>query len=85
MRPPATWWVNVRTGGLMQPPDGSPRKHNVVALCNNTPHPPSRHPTLVRRQGHPTALSTAAAPTSVFHRHRWSIGLFGLLSSIPST
>ena len=26
MRPPATRWVNVRTGGLMQPPDGSPRK-----------------------------------------------------------
>lgn len=85
MRPPATRWVNVRTGGLLQPPDGSPRKHNVVALCNNTPRPPSRHPTLVRRQGHPTALSTAAAPNSVFHRHRWSIGLFGLLSSIPST
>lgn len=84
MRPPATRWVNVRTGGLLQPPDGSPRKHNVVALCN-TPLPPSRHPTLVRRQGHPTTLSTAAAPNSVFHRHRWSIGLFGLLSSIPST
>ena len=26
MRPPATRWVNVRTGGLMQPPDGPPRK-----------------------------------------------------------
>ena len=84
MRPPATRWVNVRTGGLMRPPDGPPRKHNVVALCN-TPLPPSRQPTLVRATRPSHTLSTAAAPNSVFHRHGRSIGLLAPLSSIPST
>ena len=42
MRPPATRWVNVRTGGLMQPPDGSPRQEPDRPFTPDQPSTPDR-------------------------------------------